>query len=83
MYCTHLIISQRIKSGQPRGPNATEGIPFSFTAFPQTPNNGSNYFDVWAVNELQICEMRSRALEDGRSLRESRDFPKPFMYLIM
>ncbi len=38
-------------------PNATERIPFSFAAFSQTPDNVSNDFGTWAVDELQICDM--------------------------
>ena len=73
-------------SGQRHGPGAARRILFSFTAFPEIPD-GSNGFGIWAVDELQICEMGSWA-PDGAYVRvviidQARDVPhgdqgKPF-----
>ncbi|KAF8495772.1 AKAP7 2'5' RNA ligase-like domain-containing protein [Russula emetica] len=69
LHCTLLNTShRRTPPGQRRGPGAARRIPFSFAAFPQTPDNGSNDFGIWAVDELQICEMGSWA-PDGAYVR--------------
>lgn len=70
LHCTLLNTSHRRTTppGQRRGPRAARRIPFSFAALPQTPDGASNDFGIWAVDELQICEIGSWA-PDGAYVR--------------
>jgi hypothetical protein len=51
VHCTLLNVSH---CRTPPGGQCRRGIPFSFAAFPQTSDNGSNDFGIWAADELQI-----------------------------